>query len=99
MSHSNEIKALVHLLEDPDEFIFDQVKDKLMQLGPNVIPYLEKAWEKDDFGDLFQEKSKILALQKQSFSSARLQTLKNESKTKTMTFLTNSLSAVLPQGC
>jgi len=60
MSHSNEIKALVHLLEDPDEFIFDQVKDKLMQLGPNVIPYLEKAWEKDNFGDLFQDRIETL---------------------------------------
>ena len=29
------------IIEDPDESIFDQVKGKLIEMGPNVIPQLE----------------------------------------------------------
>jgi len=41
----NEIKALIALLDDPEPDIFKTVRDKLFQLGPQTIPYLEKAWE------------------------------------------------------
>ena len=41
----NEIKALIALLEDPDNEIFTVVSNKLFQMGGIVIPYLEKAWE------------------------------------------------------
>ena len=60
MSSQNEITALVDLIEDPDEIIFDQVKDKLFKLGPNVIPHLENAWENKSFGLLFQNRVEIL---------------------------------------
>jgi regulator of sirC expression with transglutaminase-like and TPR domain len=40
-----EVDALIHLLDDPDETIYLQIKDRFMSLGPPVIPHLENAWE------------------------------------------------------
>lgn len=40
-----EIDALIHLLDDPDEGIYVQVKSRFLSLGPPVIPLLESAWE------------------------------------------------------
>jgi len=60
MPNENEITALVDLLEDPDELIFDQIKHKLIEIGPNVIPHLENAWEKKNFGLLFQNRVESL---------------------------------------
>ena len=40
-----EVNALIHLLDDPDETIFSQIKGRFMSLGPPVIPHLESAWE------------------------------------------------------
>ena len=54
MNRPTEISALVHLIDDPDELIFFQVKDKLIEMGAGVIPHLEKAWATENFGDLFQ---------------------------------------------
>ena len=56
MSNSDEIKALIHLLEDPDESIFKQVQGKLMEIGTNVIPHLEESWENEDLGIIFQKR-------------------------------------------
>jgi len=41
----NEIQAILTLLEDPDNQIYDSVSKSLFEKGVNVIPYLEKAWE------------------------------------------------------
>jgi len=41
----SELKALVTLLDDPDEEIFDQVRSKLISVGRDAIPALENAWE------------------------------------------------------
>ena len=43
--NNNEIKALVSLLDDPDEFIYTEVKNKLRSLGEESIPFLEEFWE------------------------------------------------------
>ena len=40
------IEALISLLDDPDDRIFADIRDKIFTLGPNVIPFLENAWEK-----------------------------------------------------
>lgn len=45
MINQNEIKALISLLDDPDEFIYNDVKSKLMELGEESIPFLEEHWE------------------------------------------------------
>ena len=42
----NELKALVHLLDDPDQEIIKMVVGKLTSLGPDIIPSLEQHWEK-----------------------------------------------------
>ena len=46
MTPNNQIKALLNLIDDPDEDIFMQVKNELVFLGIDVIPTIEKAWEK-----------------------------------------------------
>ena len=60
MSGDNEIAALVRLLDDPDENIFDQIKEKLMEIGPECIPSLEKARFEDNYGDLFVSRAEHL---------------------------------------
>ena len=40
-----EVIALITLLDDPDEVIYSQVKERFVTLGPPTIPHLETAWE------------------------------------------------------
>lgn len=40
-----ELKALIDLLDDPDNAVFDEIKNKLISIGNDVIPHLEDAWE------------------------------------------------------
>jgi regulator of sirC expression with transglutaminase-like and TPR domain len=44
-NQASEIKALIDLLDDPDEKIFERVKDKLLAIGSEAIPLLEECWE------------------------------------------------------
>ena len=60
MSEKREISALVHLLEDPDENIYLHIKDKLMEIGPECIPLLEKASFEEQLGKLFNDRAKEL---------------------------------------
>ncbi|MFZ1693989.1 MAG: transglutaminase-like domain-containing protein [Flavobacteriales bacterium] len=53
---NNEIRALITLIDDPDETIYTQVRDRIVQLGDDIVPELERAWEVDDFGDLFRNR-------------------------------------------
>lgn len=41
----NELKALISLLDDPDQVIFSQIEQQLITCGPEVIPMLEQSWE------------------------------------------------------
>ncbi len=43
--NKKEINALITLLDDPDETVYTQVKDRFISIGSPVIPYLELAWE------------------------------------------------------
>lgn len=52
----NEIQALINLIDDPDEVIFEQVRHKIVSLGNEVVPVLERAWEAHDLGDLFRNR-------------------------------------------
>jgi len=45
---SKELNALIKLLDDPDEEIFFHVKEKILSLGPEVVPVLENIWESGD---------------------------------------------------
>ncbi len=40
-------------MDDPDETIFQHVRDRLLQYGPDAIPYLENSWVEKDFGLIF----------------------------------------------
>lgn len=53
MSESVNIEALIHLIDDPDENIYRHVRDRLLQYGPDAIPYLEDSWSEKDFGLIF----------------------------------------------
>lgn len=48
-----EINALIDLLDDPDQDIFNNIRDRLMSFGEQVIPELETAWEAS-FNNLVQ---------------------------------------------
>lgn len=50
-----ELKALISLLDDNDENIFNVVNKKLLDLGNDAIPELEQAWEQS-INEGFQEK-------------------------------------------
>lgn len=45
MKESNELKALFHLLDDPDRDVYNTISDKLIHYGKEVIPKLEHLWE------------------------------------------------------
>ena len=50
-----ELSALIHLLDDPDREVYQHVSEKLKELGLDVIPKLEHAWE-DSFDPIMQER-------------------------------------------
>ncbi|MFP4059889.1 MAG: transglutaminase-like domain-containing protein [bacterium] len=52
---SEEIKALINLLDDPDEEVFTTVSAQLKDKGREVIPVLEAVWE-DSLDELLQER-------------------------------------------
>lgn len=45
METNNEISALLHLLDDPDEEVFEAVSTKIVDYGKPIIPNLEHLWE------------------------------------------------------
>ncbi|MFA6275181.1 transglutaminase-like domain-containing protein [Pedobacter sp. UC225_61] len=55
MENLAEIDALVKLLDDPDEEIYQHVQQRLLSYGNEVITYLESAWEQS-LDTLLQER-------------------------------------------
>ena len=45
METNKEISALLHLIDDPDEEVFDAVCKKIVDYGKPIIPNLEHLWE------------------------------------------------------
>lgn len=45
METNKELTALFHLIDDPDEEVFDAVTQKIVDYGMPVIPNLENLWE------------------------------------------------------
>ena len=45
MKNLTEINALVKLLDDPDQEVFQHVQNKLLTYGNKIITHLESAWE------------------------------------------------------
>ena len=52
----SQISALITLIEDPDPEIFTHVRKELSNCGEPVIPHLERQWELNAYGDLFQSR-------------------------------------------
>ena len=66
-----EIHAMIKLLEDPDEDISRLVALKLQDMGKEIIPGLEKAWESTLNPDLQNKIENII-------QSIQLLDIKNE---------------------
>lgn len=45
MQNNKEINALLQLIDDPDNEVFDTVAEKLLNYGREIIPNLEQLWE------------------------------------------------------
>ncbi|TWW00996.1 transglutaminase-like domain-containing protein [Chitinophaga pinensis] len=45
MHETKEINALFHLLDDPDQEVYDTVANKILLFGKEIIPNLENLWE------------------------------------------------------
>ncbi|HCY45116.1 MAG TPA: hypothetical protein DHU89_00430 [Flavobacteriales bacterium] len=67
---TNQIDALISLIEDPDEIIFSQVKSEIKNYGADVIPKLEKERETSSFGPLYIDRIEqlIQSIQLESIS-------------------------------
>lgn len=65
-----EIHALISLLDDPDEKVYHQIREKLLSLGFEVIPELESAWE-NSFDTVLQQRIEGIIQRIQSESLVR----------------------------
>lgn len=45
LPENKEFEALISLLDEPDEEVFFRIREKIISLGRDVIPYLEHSWE------------------------------------------------------
>lgn len=45
MKENKEISALLHLIDDPDEEVYNTVSEKIVSFGKAIIPNLENLWE------------------------------------------------------
>lgn len=46
MAKRSKLDALISLLDDPDQFVFDQIKGEILLFGNEIVPILEEKWEK-----------------------------------------------------
>lgn len=65
-----EVNALISLLDDPDEHVYMQIRDKLLSMGFEVIPALESAWE-NSFDTILQQRIEGIIHKIQSDSLVR----------------------------
>lgn len=59
MRETKEISALLHLIDDPDDFVYGAVSDKIISFGKAIIPNLENLWENTTSEEL-QERIELL---------------------------------------
>jgi regulator of sirC expression with transglutaminase-like and TPR domain len=59
METNKEISALFHLIDDPDEEVFNVISEKIVDYGKPIIPNLEHLWETTPDGHT-QERIEIL---------------------------------------
>jgi regulator of sirC expression with transglutaminase-like and TPR domain len=59
MKPNKEISALLHLIDDPDEYVYSTVSEKIISLGKAIIPNLENLWE-NTVNEEIQERIELL---------------------------------------
>lgn len=59
MIEDKEISALFHLIDDPDEDVYNTVSDKIISFGKAIIPNLENLWE-NTTNEEIQERIELL---------------------------------------
>lgn len=59
MQENKEIHALMQLIDDPDQEVFDTVAIKIMHYGKQIIPNLEHLWEQTP-SESIQERIELL---------------------------------------
>jgi regulator of sirC expression with transglutaminase-like and TPR domain len=59
MEENKEISALFHLIDDPDEEVFNLVSTRIIDYGKGIIPNLENLWENTIREDV-QERIELL---------------------------------------
>lgn len=74
MINLQSVQALIKLIDDPDDEIFEHVRGQLKSYGKDAIPYLEHSWESGDFGLLFQNRIENLIHEIQFETSKKLLT-------------------------
>lgn len=82
MANNDSILALINLIDDPDESIYEHIHDRLLSYGAEAIPYLETSWEDQDFGLLFQNRIESLIHEIQFEETKRSLKAWKESSTK-----------------
>jgi regulator of sirC expression with transglutaminase-like and TPR domain len=51
MQENKEISALFHLIDDPDEEVYNTVSERIVSMGKGIIPNLEHLWESTTDGE------------------------------------------------
>ena len=59
LNSSKEITALLRLIDDPDDEVYDTVASKLLYYGKEIIPNLEQLWEVTE-DEAVQERIELL---------------------------------------
>ncbi len=59
MQENKEISALLHLIDDPDQEVFETVAEKIIHYGKEIIPNLENLWE-NTIDESLQERIELL---------------------------------------
>ena len=77
-----KIAALIRLLEDPNNQVFEQVKNELVKIGDDALSSLENAAQKNSFGDEFNERvvSLINEIQRNVLKDELIQWINSEEK-------------------
>ncbi len=71
MKINKKINALLQLLDDPNDEVFEYISQNILKQGENIIPELEKVWEKS-LNAILQERIENL-IQEIQFSSTQKQ--------------------------
>ena len=80
MLSTKKINALINLLDDPDQEVYQRVKGELLEIGKPIVPQLEYAWE-GSFNAILQHRIEYV-LHEIQFQSVRtdLQQWANQSE-------------------